>query len=125
MAFGRGDGSVKALSSVDNCVFTAHQDRRIRVWEVSRGQSKNTFRLIATLPTKRDYLGRFCLMGEFMCSGSANRTIGIWKREGDGGRGFVRLGSISGHEGHVKCLQGSAYTVRGGFLLYGGLEFGG
>ncbi|KAK1325177.1 Cysteine-rich receptor-like protein kinase 25 [Acorus calamus] len=36
-AFGCGDGSVKALSSVDNCVFTAHQDRQIRVWEVSRG----------------------------------------------------------------------------------------
>ncbi|KAK1305000.1 hypothetical protein QJS10_CPB11g02377 [Acorus calamus] len=36
-AFGCGNGSVKALSSVDNCVFTAHQDRQIRVWEVSRG----------------------------------------------------------------------------------------
>ncbi|KAK1312735.1 hypothetical protein QJS10_CPA07g00597 [Acorus calamus] len=35
--FGCGDGSVKALSSVDNCVFTAHQDRQIRVWEVSHG----------------------------------------------------------------------------------------
>ncbi|KAK1305776.1 hypothetical protein QJS10_CPA10g01667 [Acorus calamus] len=52
-------------------------------------------------------------MGEFVCSGSADRTIGIWKMEGDGGGGFVRLGSISGHEGHVKCLQGSAYSVRG------------
>ncbi|KAK1266328.1 hypothetical protein QJS04_geneDACA016675 [Acorus gramineus] len=110
-AFGRGNGSVKALSSVDNYVFTAHQERWIRVWEVSRGQSENAFRLIATLPTKRDYL-LFCLMGEFVCSGSTDRTIGIWKREGDGGGGFVRLGSISGHEGHVKCLEGSAYSVR-------------
>ncbi|KAK1291171.1 hypothetical protein QJS10_CPB17g00649 [Acorus calamus] len=63
-AFGHGDGSVKALSSADNCVFTAHQDRRIRVWEVSCGQSKNAFRLIATLPTKRDYLGRGALLGD-------------------------------------------------------------
>ncbi|KAK1274171.1 hypothetical protein QJS04_geneDACA012174 [Acorus gramineus] len=63
-AFGRGDGSVKALSSVDNCVFTAHQDRQIRVWEVSCGQSENVFRLIATLPTKRDYLGRCALLGD-------------------------------------------------------------
>ncbi|KAK1278664.1 Zinc finger CCCH domain-containing protein 59 [Acorus gramineus] len=279
-AFGRGDGSVKALAAAGNRVFTAHQDRRIRVWEVSRGRSENAFRLIATLPTKRDYLGRclkqsnyvqtrrnhkklwiehadsisclavsggliysgswdktlkvwrvsdlkclesikahddainglvahkgevftasadgkikvwgrggggghclkgvlqghkevsmnsvivceegrlvygggsdgglmgwrgegvegewgvvcdvkahkmavlcVCLMGEFVCSGSADRTIGIWKREGGGCGGLVRLGSINGHEGPVKCLQGSAYSVGGGFLLYsGGLD---
>ncbi|KAK1294745.1 hypothetical protein QJS10_CPA16g01518 [Acorus calamus] len=27
-------------------------------------------------------------MREFVCSGSADRTIGIWKREGDGGGGL-------------------------------------
>ncbi|KAK1308681.1 hypothetical protein QJS10_CPA09g01230 [Acorus calamus] len=63
-AFGRGDGSMKALSSVNNYVFTAHQDHQIRMWEVSRGQSENAFRLIVTLPMKRDYLGRGSLLSD-------------------------------------------------------------
>ncbi|KAK1324026.1 hypothetical protein QJS10_CPA02g01244 [Acorus calamus] len=63
-AFDSGDGFVKALSSVDNCVFTAHQDHQILVWEVLRGQSDNTFHLIVTLPTKMDYLGRGALLGD-------------------------------------------------------------
>ena len=32
--FGQGDGSVKALATIGNKVFTAHQDSRIRVWKV-------------------------------------------------------------------------------------------
>ncbi|KAK9283370.1 hypothetical protein L1049_011612 [Liquidambar formosana] len=272
--FGQGDGSVKALVTVGNKVFTAHQDSRIRVWKVSRS-SENIFRLVDTLPTTKDYLGKFmkqsnyvqtrrhhkrlwiehadsisclavydgliysgswdktlkvwrvsdlkclesikahddainglvaskgivysasadgkikawgkegknshslkgileghkdvslnsvivsedgslvygggsdgfimgwegnsefvswklvcevkahqmavlcmCLMGEFLCSGSADKSIGIWKREANGG--LCRVGIISGHEGPVKCLQTSPYSVGGGFLLYSG-----
>lgn len=57
--FGTGEGSVKALVTVGNKVFTAHQDSRIRVWKVSR-RSENVFRLVDTLPTTKDYLGK-CL----------------------------------------------------------------
>lgn len=55
--FGAGEGSVKALVTVGNKVFTAHQDSRIRVWKVSR-RSENVFRLVDTLPTTKDYLGK-------------------------------------------------------------------
>ncbi|XP_057521914.1 protein JINGUBANG [Amaranthus tricolor] len=55
--FGTGDGSVKALVTVGNKVFTAHQDSRIRVWKVSR-RSENVFRLVDTLPTTKDCLGK-------------------------------------------------------------------
>ncbi|XP_019465083.1 PREDICTED: myosin heavy chain kinase C-like [Lupinus angustifolius] len=56
--FGHGDGSVKALASVGNKVFTAHQDSKIRVWKVSRS-SENVFKLADTLPTTKDYWGKF------------------------------------------------------------------
>ncbi|KAI4384638.1 hypothetical protein MLD38_002761 [Melastoma candidum] len=275
--FGHGDGSVKALVTVGNKVFTAHQDSRIRVWKVSRS-SENVFKLVDTLPTTKDYLGKFmkqsnyvqtrrnhkrlwiehadsisclaasndgliysgswdktlkvwrisdlkclesikahddainslvscrgviysasadgkikawgkegkssshslrgimeghkdvsfnavvvsedgkwvygggsdgyvmgwegscdfmkwsavcetkvhsmavlcmCLMGgEYLCSGSADRSIGIWKREAFGR--ITRVGSISGHEGPVKCLQASNLRVGEGFMLYSG-----
>ncbi|XP_062115624.1 protein JINGUBANG [Humulus lupulus] len=277
--FGHGDGSVKALVTTGNKVFTAHQDSRIRVWKVSR-RSENVFRLVDTLPTTKDYLGKFmrqrnyvqtrrhhkklwiehadsisclticngliysgswdktlkvwrvsdlkclesikahddainglvagkgivysasadgkikawgkegkttstttchslkgileghkdvsvnsvvvsedgkwvysggsdgflmgwegsgdltswkvvcevkahqmavlsmCLVGEFVCSGSADKSIGIWKRQAYGK--VCKVGVISGHEGPVKCLQASPNNVGGGFLLYSG-----
>lgn len=63
--FGQGDGSVKALVTVGNKVFTAHQDSRIRVWKVSR-RSENIFRLVDTLPTTKDYLGKFMKQSNYV-----------------------------------------------------------
>ncbi|XP_009788826.1 protein JINGUBANG [Nicotiana sylvestris] len=63
--FGTGDGFVKALVTVGNKVFTAHQDSRIRVWKVSR-RSENVFRLIDTLPTTKDYLGKFMKQSNYV-----------------------------------------------------------
>ncbi|KAG0487901.1 hypothetical protein HPP92_006712 [Vanilla planifolia] len=270
--FGHGDGAVKAVVAYGNRVFTAHQDRRIRVWKVSR-RAENAFRLVATLPTARDCLVRLverssfvetrrnhrrlwiehadtisclavsgglifsgswdktlkvwrssdlkclesirahddaingivahrgllysasadgkirlcvkgktshslkatlvnrkdvswntvvvcedgklvygggsdgCVMGwegqglrlvchvvahtmpvlclcstaAFVCSGSADMSIGLWKREGEGK--LQRIGTIRGHEGPVKCLQASWNYVGEGFMLYsGGLD---
>ncbi|KAG8363674.1 hypothetical protein BUALT_Bualt19G0047000 [Buddleja alternifolia] len=274
--FGQGDGSVKALVTSGNKVFTAHQDSRIRVWKVSRS-SENVFRLIDTLPTTKDYLVKFmnkgnyvqtrrrhkrlwiehsdsisclavsdgliysgswdktlkiwrvsdfkclesikahddainglvarngivysssadgkikawgkegenkmhllkgimeghkdisvnsvvvsedgslvygggsdgfvmgwlgnkefdswkivcevkahemavlcmCLMGEFLCSGSADKSICVWKRDHIDG-GLFRHMLIKGHEGPIKCLQASPMRVGGGFMLYSG-----
>ncbi|THF98743.1 protein JINGUBANG [Camellia sinensis] len=63
--FGQGDGSVKALVTVGTKVFTAHQDSRIRVWKVSRS-SENVFRLVDTLPTTKDYLGKFMKQSNYV-----------------------------------------------------------
>ncbi|WJX43671.1 hypothetical protein P8452_30738 [Trifolium repens] len=243
--FGQGDGSVKALATIGNKIFTAHQDSRIRCWKVSRS-SENVFRLVDTLPTTKDYLGRFmkhsswdktlkvwsvsdlkclesikahddainglvackgivysasadgkikawrkdsknlhslkgilkghndvsfnsvvvlddgkwvygggsdgyvicyekinglenfenwkmvfetkahemavlcmCLMSDYLCTGSADKSIGIWKRESFGK--ICKVGVIFGHEGPVKCLQGSlSNRIGDGFLLYSG-----
>ncbi|KAJ0611800.1 putative transcription factor WD40-like family [Helianthus annuus] len=63
--FGQGDGSVKAVVTVGNKVFTAHQDSRIRVWKVSRS-SENIFKLVNTLPTTKDYLGKFMKQSNYV-----------------------------------------------------------
>lgn len=59
-----------------------------------------------------------CLVGDYLCSGSADKSIGIWRRDGCGG--IFRVGVIRGHEGPVKCLQASGNSVGGGFMLYSG-----
>ncbi|XP_065865161.1 protein JINGUBANG-like [Euphorbia lathyris] len=63
--FGQGEGSVKALVTVGNKVFTAHQDSKIRVWKVTRN-SENVFKLIDSLPTTKDYLGKFMKKGNYV-----------------------------------------------------------
>lgn len=63
--FGHGEGSVKAVVAVGSRVFTAHQDGKIRVWKVSR-RSENNFRLENTLPTTKDYLGKFMKQSNYV-----------------------------------------------------------
>lgn len=49
-----GKAAVKSIALLDNKLITAHQDHKIRVWEVDRG-----YKLYATLPTLVDRLLRF------------------------------------------------------------------
>lgn len=133
--FGHGDGSVKALEAAGNRVFTAHQDGRIRVWKVSR-RSENLFRLVATLPTRKDCIGKLlkrsnyvqtrrnhkrlwvehadsisCLAVENgkVYSGSWDKTLKVW-RAAD----LRCLESIKAHDDAINGLavyNGMVYTA--------------
>ncbi|KAL9677336.1 hypothetical protein QQ045_005564 [Rhodiola kirilowii] len=74
--FGQGDGSVKALVAVGNKVFTAHQDSRIRVWKVSQ-RSENLLRLVDTLPTTKDYLGKFMKQSNYVQTRRSQKRLWI------------------------------------------------
>ena len=63
-----GEGAVKALAAAGGRVFSAHQDGRVRVWRVSRS-SENAFKLVAALPTTRDYLGRVFRQASYVQAG--------------------------------------------------------
>ncbi|KAL6616679.1 hypothetical protein ACP70R_038949 [Stipagrostis hirtigluma subsp. patula] len=74
--FGQGEGSVKALVASGGRVFSAHQDGRVRVWRVSR-RSENAFKLVASLPTARDYLGRIFRQGSYVQTRRNRRRLWI------------------------------------------------
>ncbi|CAA7388459.1 unnamed protein product [Spirodela intermedia] len=74
--FGHGDGSVKALEAVGNRVFTAHQDGRIRVWKVSK-RSENLFRLVATLPTRKDCIGKLLKRSNYVQTRRNHRRLWV------------------------------------------------
>ncbi|XP_074575751.1 protein JINGUBANG [Curcuma longa] len=64
-----------------------------------------------------------CCRGEVLCSGSADKSIGLWRRAakvGGGGGGIYRIGVVRGHEGPVKCVLASGFRVGDGFMLYSG-----
>lgn len=79
--FGHGDGSVKAIVTFGNKVFTAHQDCRIRVWKLSKS-SENMFKLVNTLPTAKDYLRKFILHRSYIQTGRHNKKQ-LWFEHGD------------------------------------------
>ncbi|KAH6803456.1 Transducin/WD40 repeat-like superfamily protein [Perilla frutescens var. frutescens] len=130
--FGQGDGSVKALVTAGNRVFTAHQDSRIRAWKVSRS-SENVFKLVDTLPTTKDYLGKFMKQSNYVqtrrhhkvlwiehsdsisClavsdgliySGSWDKTIKVWRMSD-----FRCLESIKAHDDAINGLVASNGVV--------------
>lgn len=130
--FGQGDGSVKALVTVSNKVFTAHQDSRIRVWKVSRS-SENVFKLVDTLPTTKDYLGKFMKQSNYVrtrrhhkrlwiehadsisCltvydgliySGSWDKTLKVWRISD-----LKCLESIKAHDDAINSLVACKGTV--------------
>lgn len=90
--FGEGDGSVKALVAVGNKVFTAHQDSRIRVWKVSQ-RSENVLRLVDTLPTTKDYLGKFMKQSNYIQTRRSHRRL--WIEHADS------ISSLAVHNGMI------------------------
>uniref|UniRef100_A0A0D9YJY4 Uncharacterized protein n=1 Tax=Oryza glumipatula TaxID=40148 RepID=A0A0D9YJY4_9ORYZ len=74
--FGHGEGSVKALAAAGGRVFSAHQDGRVRVWRVSR-RSENAFKLVAALPTTRDYLGKIFRHASYVQTRRNHRRLWI------------------------------------------------
>ncbi|XP_075521351.1 protein JINGUBANG, partial [Primulina tabacum] len=130
--FGQGDGSVKALITAGNRVFTAHQDSKIRVWKVSRS-SENVIKLVDTLPTTKDYLGKFMSQGNYvqtrrhhkrlwiehadsisclafsnglLYSGSWDKTLKVWRTSD-----FKCLESIKAHDDAINGLCSSKGVV--------------
>ncbi|KAJ1255888.1 hypothetical protein BS78_K140600 [Paspalum vaginatum] len=130
--FGSGEGAVKALAASGGRVFSAHQDGRVRVWRVSR-RAENAFKLVAALPTARDYLARVFRQGSYvqtrrnqrrlwiehadsisclavhdgaLYSGSWDRTLKVW-RVAD----LKCLESIRAHDDAVNAVAADAGVV--------------
>nr|GMC89129.1 protein JINGUBANG-like isoform X1 [Ipomoea batatas] len=90
--FGQGDGSVKAILTVGNKVFTAHQDSRIRAWKVSR-RSENVFRILDTLPTTKDCLGKFMRQSNYVQTRRNHKKL--WIQHADS------ISCLAFHNGHL------------------------
>jgi len=55
---------------------------------------------------------------DLLCTGSADKTIGLWHRQSGGE--LAKVGVIGGHEGPVKCIQASWCRLSNGCMVYSG-----
>lgn len=108
-------------------VYGGGSDGSVVGWEEGeQQQQKEGWNLVCDI-NKAHEMAVLCLcsVGEMVCSGSADKSVGLWRREWGGG--LVKVGVIRGHEGPVKCLQASRLgfggSDGGGFMVYsGGLD---
>lgn len=54
--FGHGDGAVKCILVSGDRIYSAHQDHRIRVWKRAENMQPSGHKLVATMPTLKDYV---------------------------------------------------------------------
>uniref|UniRef100_A0A7N2R5W5 Uncharacterized protein n=1 Tax=Quercus lobata TaxID=97700 RepID=A0A7N2R5W5_QUELO len=100
-------------------VYGGGSDGFVMGWE--GGMNFESWKLFNETKAHQMAILCMCQMGEFLCShcsGSADKSMGIWKREAYGK--LNKVGVINGHEGLVKCLQASPSNIGSGFLLYSG-----
>lgn len=96
-------------------VYAGGSDGRVMGWEEEGGQ----WRVVCDVRGHEKAVLSLCSVGEFVLSGSADRSIGVWRRDRDGG--LRKAGLVWGHEGPVKCLQAAEMgSGRAGFMVYSG-----
>ncbi|CAL9781154.1 unnamed protein product [Musa acuminata subsp. burmannicoides] len=111
--------SVVIVCEDGRLAYGGGSDGRIMGWQ--GGEGGGNWKLVCDVRAHEMSVLCLCAAGEFLCSGSADKSIGVWRRRGGGG--LCRVGIIGGHEAPVKCLQASAHSVGEGFMLYsGGLD---
>jgi WD40 repeat protein len=103
------------ISADDRRVYAAGSDGHVVSWD--RLGSK---RWSLACDVKAPDLAVLCLSvaGDLLCTGSADKTIGLWRRHSSGE--LTRLDAVRGHEGPVKCLQASWCRVSNGCMVYSG-----
>ncbi|XP_020592098.1 protein JINGUBANG-like [Phalaenopsis equestris] len=109
-----------AVAEKDGVVYCGASDGWVRFWVGGRRMEKGgglRWHSMAVLS-----LGA---VGTMLVSGSADRTVRVWRREGLGAQ-HVRVAVLTGHTGPVKCLALQEDVEGGGevgdkrWLLYSG-----
>ncbi|KAL3622575.1 hypothetical protein CASFOL_033986 [Castilleja foliolosa] len=115
---GKKDVSVNSVAVTEDgvWVYGGGSDGYVTGWAGNEGL--DGWKLVCKVRAHGMSVLCVCLAGEFLCSGSADKSIGVWRREAGGG--LIRHMVIEGHEGPVKCLEASGTKVGCGFVVYSG-----
>ncbi|XP_010232813.1 protein JINGUBANG [Brachypodium distachyon] len=103
-------------------VYAAGSDGHLVGWDRLGGGGEVRWSLACDVKAHAMAVLCLCVAGDLVCTGSADKTMGLWRRQTSGG-GLARIGAVGGHEGPVKCLQASWCRASNGCMVYsGGLD---
>lgn len=121
-----------ALSQGGSILYSGACDRSIIVWEkvnfggggVDGGDGRH---MVVAGALRGHSMAILCLavVGDVMVSGSADKTVRVWRR-GIDGKKYSRVGVLEGHNGPIKCLAAavdsctSADSSGTSYLVYSG-----
>ncbi|KAF5459852.1 hypothetical protein F2P56_019765 [Juglans regia] len=88
-----------ALSSDGFVLYSGACDRSILVWE--KGGGSGGMEVVGALRGHKNSILCLAVVSDLVCSGSADRTVRIWRRLS---RNYNCLAVLDGHRGPVKCL---------------------
>jgi WD40 repeat protein len=94
-----------AVSVDARVVYAGTSDGAVAHWQFPRPGSDGRTRTSGTALRGHGKMAVLCLAaaGRVVVSGSADRTLCVWRREG-GGAAHARLAVLRGHAGPVKCV---------------------
>lgn len=116
------------LSSDESILYSGACDRSILVWEKEDGSDDNDENgkmvLVGALRGHKNSILCLAVVWDFVCSGSADKTIRIWRGVG---RDYCCLSILEGHQGSIKCLTAvvehcddNSESEEPSFLVYSG-----
>ncbi|GAB4832237.1 hypothetical protein Ancab_006251 [Ancistrocladus abbreviatus] len=105
------------IGEENGTVYGGGSDGYVMGWRLK--EDSQSWKLVCEIKAHQMAVLCMCIMGDYLCSGSADKNICIWRREKMDG-GLHRVTVLRGHEGPVRCLQASSSSVGGGYLLYSG-----
>ncbi|GLT63369.1 hypothetical protein SLA2020_359390 [Shorea laevis] len=94
-----------ALSTDGSVLYSGACDRSILVWEKLDGESRDGVHMVLVGALRGHTKAILCLavVGDLVCSGSADKTVRIWRRSGVE-KSYSCLAVLEGHTRPVKCL---------------------
>ncbi|XP_039137366.1 LOW QUALITY PROTEIN: protein JINGUBANG-like [Dioscorea cayenensis subsp. rotundata] len=102
-----------AVSSTAPVLYCGSSDGLVNFWEWERQLSHG-----GALRGHNQAVLCVAALGNLMLSGSADKTIAVWRREG---RNHICLSVLTGHTGPVKCLSFEEEDVAAGrWIVYSG-----
>lgn len=121
-----------ALSTDGSVLYSGACDRSIIVWEKDScggvGDSGKHMVVVGGLKGHKKAILCLVAVADLVCSGSADKTVRIWRRSGSSEREYSCLSVLEGHNGPVKCLAaavdsgdsnsgcGTSYKIYSGSL---------
>ncbi|KAL2613268.1 hypothetical protein R1flu_024960 [Riccia fluitans] len=106
-----------AFSPDEKVLYSASSDKTITVWERAKVGDEH-MAMAGVLRGHRQAVLCLATVGDLVVSGSADKTIRVWKWGSD--NSHTCIGVLEGHRGAVKTVVASTEAVLEGALIYSG-----